>query len=498
MPSNQDDLEESIPEPEDSKFATMTKAVYNVMFLPVVFSVIAVLVFHYYDTLIESQISLAINDSKPLYWLYTKKEDEGHLRHVIKVLDKLGYRRGTNESDWDLLWAHDYPFKIFPNLKNLKPHQRVNHLPACGFFTNKVDLSTTDSQYLPRAFRLPDDKEAFLDFTRDFPEKRFVQKSNAHRGIRIKKSGEFDFDKEETFIQEFVEKPYLVDGFKFDMGIYTVITSVDPLRVYTYKGDVLFRFCPHTYHPFDPEDTKKYVVDDDYLPIWKVPSLKKFYTDLGFSMKDTFDAYVRSTGKDPGRVWNAVDEAIRDVLLKKEKLMGDVVKKYPGRKNFFELVRFDFIVDDQLNIFLMEANMSPNLSSAHFPPNRLLYEQVLFNMFALIGVGQRIDTPFIRPGTWEERSFEVADKNLVVLPEICSACADCFRVECQLCRQCFTEEMRSIFAQCYTEHQNKMDFKRVFPPPITKDMILKDYTLKNQLLVRWYQGKCQMDASWCT
>jgi len=30
--------------------------------------------------------------------------------------------------------------------------------------------------------------------------------------------------------------------------------------------------------------------------------------------------------------------------------------------------------------------MSPNLSSAHYPQNRLIYEQVLFNLFAIVGL----------------------------------------------------------------------------------------------------------------
>lgn len=34
----------------------------------------------------------------------------------------------------------------------------------------------------------------------------------------------------------------------------------------------------------------------------------------------------------------------------------------------------------------MEANMSPNLSAAHYPPNQLLYEQVLYNALKLAGV----------------------------------------------------------------------------------------------------------------
>jgi hypothetical protein len=44
-----------------------------------------------------------------------------------------------------------------------------------------------------------------------------------------------------SFLQEFVSRPLLVSGHKFDIGVYTIITSVDPLRIYKYNGDVLFR-----------------------------------------------------------------------------------------------------------------------------------------------------------------------------------------------------------------------------------------------------------------
>lgn len=52
-------------------------------------------------------------------------------------------------------------------------------------------------------------------------------------------------------------------------------------------------------------------------------------------------------------------------------------------------MRFDFVVTEDLTVYLMEANMSPNLSSAHFPPNKLLFEQVIFNLFGLVGVTDR-------------------------------------------------------------------------------------------------------------
>jgi len=235
---------------------------------------------------------------------------------------------------------------------------------------------------------MPEDRQAFLDYAKSNPTKRFVQKLNDHRGIRICSSSDANFTAD-TFIQEFIEHPFLVDGYKFDIGVYTVITSVDPLRVYVYKGDVLFRFCPVKYYPFDPNILDKYVVGDDYLPIWNVPSLKKYYTDLGYSMKDSFDAYVREQRKNPVEMWDRVYDAIREVALMKEAQIREVSKRFGNGRNFFELVRFDLALDEDLNVYMMEANMSPNLSSAHYPPNQLLYEQVIFNTFALVGIAKR-------------------------------------------------------------------------------------------------------------
>lgn len=58
-----------------------------------------------------------------------------------------------------------------------------------------------------------------------------------------------------------------------------------------------FRFCPEKYYPLDPDVLDKYVVGDDYLPTWEVPSLRKYYIDLGFSMKESLSAYLRDMGK---------------------------------------------------------------------------------------------------------------------------------------------------------------------------------------------------------
>lgn len=65
--------------------------------------------------------------------------------------------------------------------------------------------------------------------------------------------------------------------------------------------------------------------------------------------------------------------------------------------------------------------------------------------------------------------MQVADKNIAVLPQLCAECDDCFRVECQLCKPCHSDEMKLILSQSYLEHRNKMDFRRIFPPAIVSN-----------------------------
>lgn len=51
---------------------------------------------------------------------------------------------------------------------------------------------------------------------------------------------------DENFVQEYIANPFLVDQRKFDIGIYTVLTSIDPLRVYVYDQEVLIRYSHST------------------------------------------------------------------------------------------------------------------------------------------------------------------------------------------------------------------------------------------------------------
>jgi len=63
---------------------------------------------------------------KPTYAVLGKKLDSGYLEHVYSLLERGGYTRVGIDSDWDLLWAHEYPFRVLKEqLMKLKKTQKV-------------------------------------------------------------------------------------------------------------------------------------------------------------------------------------------------------------------------------------------------------------------------------------------------------------------------------------------------------------------------------------
>lgn len=178
------------------------------------------------------------NNKAIKYWPFVDDmwNPNDNLRSAKRVFGRLGHEmvNGSHE-EWDVLVSIEYIFEHFPDqMRNLKPHQRVNHFPGINYITYKAYMTTHNFySFIPATFSFPDMVEDFKSFVVKNPKKKFVRKSDSNRGVEIVSKDKINFKKNDNKIyQEFIENPLLVDGHAFDLGVYVLITSIDPLRIY--------------------------------------------------------------------------------------------------------------------------------------------------------------------------------------------------------------------------------------------------------------------------
>jgi tubulin monoglycylase TTLL15 len=194
-----------------------------------------------------------------------------------RVFQSLQYQfvNASFGDDWDILWAFECPYllpdskshPLFMNInkKPLRIEQKVNHFPGIGILVSKSFMNYMNShlKYILPSFDLPSDLTEFQEFLYKNPKAKLVEKNINNRGVRIVTKQDVlkrTHENSEIFYQQFMDKPFLIDGHAFDFGVFVLITSFDPVRVYRFDADVLFRFCKEKYHPFDPNNRDKYVV----------------------------------------------------------------------------------------------------------------------------------------------------------------------------------------------------------------------------------------------
>lgn len=328
----------------------------------------------------------------------------GSLRTMNRVFKRLNYEivNRLHGDDWDILWSIEHVLGSFDDNEDIslfadareRPfeiHQKINHFPGIGILITKVTMNDNnrDSKYILPFFELPYDEDLLQEYLIDNPHKELLEKNVYNRGVKIIDVKDIDSTEDsDLFYQEFMSNHFLIDGHAFDFGVFVLITSFDPVRVYRYE-DILLRFCPKKYHPFDRDDTEKYVVQEGCLSPYEMPTFRELHKE-GFTIKTIFEHHIKRKGFSLEDFWARIDDAIVSIILNSEEfIIEKLQKRNISSHHFFEVVRFDFVLDVDLNPYVLEVNMSPNLTPAHvkFEDNALIYEQLVYNVIKIIGGG---------------------------------------------------------------------------------------------------------------
>lgn len=252
----------------------------------------------------------------------------GNLRSMNRVFERLDYEfvNASNGDDWDVLWAIEFydqwskPEIFDPVFKPLKPHQLINHIPGMNYIASKKFMNTNNQEFafILRSFDFPDMITEFQAYRAENSGKKFIEKNFDNRGVKVVDIEDINFDSSEKFYQEFMDKPLLIDERTFDLGIFVLISSIDPLRIYRYNQEVLLRFCPEPYYPFDAANIEKYVVYETHKHFFEMPSLNFYFDKFGFSFKLAFEDHLQRRGHDVELLQQRIDDAIVKLVLKNE------------------------------------------------------------------------------------------------------------------------------------------------------------------------------------
>ena len=168
-------------------------------------------------------------------------------------------------------------------------------------------------------------------------------------------------------IMDYISNPHLINGLKYDLRVYVVVTSFNPLKIYLYN-EGLVRFATQIYSNY--VKNKNSNVDGEGSK-WSHSALKKKYRELGIDVETLF---------------SKIKDVIVKTIISSETSMLDMnSRSFKYRNSFFELYGFDILIDDNLKPWVLEVNVSPSLNSSA-PLDRKIKTSLIVDILNLIGV----------------------------------------------------------------------------------------------------------------
>eukprot|EP01105_Mastigella_eilhardi_P017201 TRINITY_DN3958_c0_g1_i1.p1 TRINITY_DN3958_c0_g1~~TRINITY_DN3958_c0_g1_i1.p1 ORF type:complete len:429 (+),score=126.35 TRINITY_DN3958_c0_g1_i1:15-1301(+) len=284
---------------------------------------------------------------------------------------------------FDLLWA-DAPSDIALHAKTLTAKNTVNHFSVMSELCVKHQLARNmsrmamifpeDYAFFPRTWTLPSQAVQLSAFAAQSPQATLILKpavSCEGRGITLMRAdacaGAFSRSGGEsppTVVQEYVADPLLIDGFKFDMRVYVLVVSINPLVVYLHK-DGLVRMATDQYQP--PCDGNlscinmhltNYTINKTVSSFaWPTTGEQNSGSKRSISW---LMSHLASRWHDADAVWAAVADVVLKSLLAVQPMVSHIENTH--RYGGFELLGFDILLDSHCRPWLLEVNQSPSLA----------------------------------------------------------------------------------------------------------------------------------------
>eukprot|EP00041_Stephanoeca_diplocostata_P033605 m.1115679 g.1115679 ORF g.1115679 m.1115679 type:complete len:971 (+) comp24371_c0_seq1:198-3110(+) len=337
----------------------------------------------------------------PMQWKKNVTFNLAHTHYQVlrDVINDLGFSVAKDSDKQSLVIWHNTAPPV-ETMNSLEPYQKINHFPGTGEISRKDCLARNlskmqkicpkDYKFFPRSWILPAEAGALKKHSDNCKAKgksvTYIYKptnSAQGKGIMLAKQAA-DVPTDETLlVQEYLARPFLIDGFKFDLRLYVFVMSYDPMRVFLYR-DGLVRLSTERYKaPSTANLDKLHMHLTNY-------SINKNAAE--FDDSDAVDQgskrtvawmmeWLADNGHDPEVIWGKFADIIIKTLIvahphnvhayrvsqrkakSPRKGTSDMESMWAeNSSNCFAILGFDVFLDHRLRPYVIEVNRSPSFT----------------------------------------------------------------------------------------------------------------------------------------
>lgn len=341
----------------------------------------------------------------------------------------------------NLLWARR--ITCFDVYKNMHDFQITNHFPGTFILSDKKDMfglykkmqeqfGEIEFGYHPYSYSYPEEYEEFIKQMEIWKEegnpkakKKWIfkpSKASCGHGIFIFDSYDYkesglekvwdDYLKykekveagdtshvinphnpdivETAVISEYLDKPLLFKGYKFDLRIYVLVTSFYPLKIYIFR-EGLVRLATNKYIEIGAKgyDKASHLTNTSIGKQYEgKKSLRQYEDDVSQYVMSfaAFFSQLKKEGADVDLIWNQIYDIIIKTILSVEGIVSDFTKEhFQDRSKCFELYGFDVMIEKDLKPWILEVNLLPSCAMTS-KLDKTVKPNLIHNLFNLVGI----------------------------------------------------------------------------------------------------------------
>ncbi len=248
--------------------------------------------------------------------------------------------------------------------------------------------------FIPRVFSMPEEYHALQEAAAEHPERRWILKpKNASKGKGISlvdDTAAVPLDPK-WMVQEYVDNAHLLNGHKYVLRLYALISSVEPLRLYLYREGSA-KLASEPYNPDERHNLFAHLTNPDVNIL-----NENIENPVVFLSLEKYRAWLGEQRIDADALFTRIEEMVTLTIIAARETMRTRLRGIKGDSSAcYELLGIDCLIDDGLKPRIMECNLSPSLDICAGPESGGDVEEenkraLIHDMLRLLGITS--DTP---------------------------------------------------------------------------------------------------------